>query len=226
MISGAFISTRRMFNMIFNSLIKPKATLTTLSETATLSDALTVLEKTGYRCIPVLDKSGKIFRGNIYKMHLYQHKARNEDMDLPVTTLLKNATKFISINAAFFTIFFAIRDLPYIAVLDEHNQFYGILTHNSLLRMLAAGWNVNHGSYVLTVITPDERGALVTAAKEITRFCQIVNVISLDPNDETMKRVLYTLPADITKEKMEKIVKRLQKKGFEVPQIEDLHQSY
>ncbi|WP_076459120.1 cyclic di-AMP binding protein CbpA [Limosilactobacillus caccae] len=212
--------------MIFNSLIKPKSTLTTLDESATLSEALDVLEETGYRCVPVLDKSGKIFRGNIYKMHLYRHKSRGGDMDLPVTTLLKNATKFISINAAFFTIFFAIRDLPYITVLDDNNQFYGILTHNSLLRMLAAGWNVKNGSYVLTVITPDERGALVSAAKEITRFCQITNVISLDPDEETMKRVLYTLPADVSKDRMEKIVKRLQKKGFEVPEIEDLHQSY
>lgn len=65
-----------MLIMIFNSLIKPKATLTTLPETATLDEALTVLEDTGYRCVPVLDKSGKIFRGNIYKMHLYRHKAR------------------------------------------------------------------------------------------------------------------------------------------------------
>ena len=32
--------------MIFNSLIKPKATLTTLPETATLDEALTVLEAT------------------------------------------------------------------------------------------------------------------------------------------------------------------------------------
>ena len=103
-----------MLIMIFNSLIKPKATLTTLPETATLDEALTVLEDTGYRCVPVLDKSGKIFRGNIYKMHLYRHKARQGDMHLPVTALLKNATKFISINAAFFSIFFAIRDLPYI----------------------------------------------------------------------------------------------------------------
>lgn len=98
--------------------------------------------------------------------------------------------------------------------------------HFFLSNRLAAGWNVNNGSYVLTVITPDERGALVTAAKEITRFCQIVNVISLDPKDETMKRVLYTLPADVTKEKMERIVKRLEKKGLEVSEIEDLHQSY
>ena len=41
-------------------------------------------------------------------------------MTLPVTSLLKNSTKFVSIDSAFFSVFFAIRDLPYIAVLDEN----------------------------------------------------------------------------------------------------------
>ena len=59
--------------MIFNSLIKTKDQLTTLPEDATLAEALTVLENTGFRCVPVLDKTGTIFRGNIYKMHIYRH---------------------------------------------------------------------------------------------------------------------------------------------------------
>ena len=56
--------------MIFNSLIKTKDQLTTLPEDATLAEALTVLENTGFRCVPVLDKTGTIFRGNIYKIHI------------------------------------------------------------------------------------------------------------------------------------------------------------
>lgn len=212
--------------MIFSSLIKTKDQLTTLPETATLEEALTVLENSGYRCVPVLDKSGRIFRGNIYKMHLYRHKSRGGDMHLPVTALLKNATKFVPINSAFFSVFFAMRDLPYIAVLNEENQFYGILTHHSMLRMLAAGWNVNNGSYVLTVTTPDERGSLMTASKEITRYCQIVNVLSFDPEHSSLKQVLFTLPADVDHDRMEKIVHRLQKKGFAVAEIEDLHHQY
>ena len=212
--------------MIFSSLIKTKEKLTTLPETATLEEALAVLEDTGFRCVPVLDQTGRIFRGNIYKMHLYRHKSRNGDMSLPVTALLKNATKFVSINAAFFSVFFAMRDLPYIAVLNNDNQFYGILTHNSMLRMLAAGWNVNNGSYVLTVTTPDERGSLMTASKEITRYCQIVNVLSFDPEHSALKQVLFTLPADVDHDKMVKIVRRLKKKGFEVPEIEDPKHQY
>ncbi|MGM9891526.1 cyclic di-AMP binding protein CbpA [Limosilactobacillus sp.] len=212
--------------MIFSSLIKTKDKLTTLPETATLAEALTLLEDTGFRCVPVLDQTGRIFRGNIYKMHLYRHKSRNGDMSLPVTSLLKNATKFVSIKSAFFSVFFAMRDLPYIAVLNEDNQFYGILTHNSMLRMLAEGWNVNNGSYVLTVTTPDERGSLMTASKEITRYCQIVNVLSFDPEHSAVKQVLFTLPADVDHDKMVKIVHRLKKKGFAVLEIEDLKHQY
>lgn len=210
--------------MIFDSLIQRKEELTTLPEDTTLEQALKVLEDTGYRCVPILDKTGKLFRGNIYKMHIYRHKSRNGDMSLPVTSLLKNATKFISINDAFYKVFFTIRDLPYIAVLDENNQFYGILTHNRLLKMLAESWNVNNGSYTLTVAIPDERGALVTMAKEITRFSQIANIMSLNITDTAVRLVLVTLPENISSDRVDRIVKRLKRRGFDVPEIEDLHQ--
>lgn len=208
--------------MIFDSLIQTKDYLTTLNENATLAEALATLEDTGYRCVPILDSTGTIFRGNIYKMHLYRHKSRGGAMDLPVTALLKNATKFISIDAAFYTVFFTIRDLPYIAVLDRQNHFYGILTHTRLLRMLATAWNVNSGSYVLTVDVPDERGILATLAKEVTRFCQIANVVSLNPAPDH-KQILVTLPAGVAATTVEKIKRRLAHKDLPVSAVENLH---
>lgn len=92
--------------------------------------------------MPILDSSGNIFRGNIYKMHIYRHKANGGDMTLPVTHLLKNATKFIYLDTSFFKVFFTIKELPYIAVLDSENHFYGILTHSTLLNMLSQSWSV------------------------------------------------------------------------------------
>ena len=56
-------------------------------------------------------------------MHIYRHKANGGDMNLPVTHLLKNATKYIHMNSSFFKIFFMIKDLPYITVLDEKQSF-------------------------------------------------------------------------------------------------------
>ena len=84
--------------MLIKSLVLKKEFLTTVKETVTLEEALKILEDSGFRCVPILDESGTIFRGNIYKMHIYRHKSQGGDMSLPVTYLLKNATKTIPVK--------------------------------------------------------------------------------------------------------------------------------
>lgn len=209
--------------MLIKSLVKKKDYLTTVNEKATLEEALKVLEDSGFRCVPILDDTGKIFRGNIYKMHIYRHKSQGGDMSLPVTYLLKNATKTIKVNSPFYRVFFNIRDLPYIAVLDEENHFYGILTHSRLLDMLSNAWNMKTGSYVLTVLSDNERGNLVKIAKIISKYTNIAGCLTLDiGTGELVRRTLFTLPAGISRETMETIVDRLEKRSYVVAEIEDL----
>lgn len=209
--------------MLIKSLCIPKNKLTTVSETVTLQEAIDILEKSGFRCIPILDETGTIFRGNIYKMHIYRHKANGGDMSLPVTHLLKNATKFISIDASFFKVFFSIKELPYISVLDEDNRFYGILTHSSLLNMLQQSWNVNTGSYVLTIASTGQKGDLANMAKIISRFCSISSCITLDvEQDDLVRRTMITLESGMTKETLKELTAALSKKGFRVVEVEDL----
>lgn len=213
--------------MLIKSLVIKKDYLTTVNEHATLEEALKILEDSGYRCVPILDDTGTIFRGNIYKMHIYRHKSQGKDMSLPVTYLLKNATKTIKVNSPFFKVFFTIKDLPYISVLDEENKFYGILTHSRLLDMLSDAWNITTGSYVLTVLTDNSRGNLVKMAKAISKYSEIAGVMSLDAssaevNDNFVRRILFTLPAGVTEDTMKLIVKRLEAKNYVVAEIEDL----
>ncbi|MER2174897.1 MAG: cyclic di-AMP binding protein CbpA [Carnobacterium sp.] len=209
--------------MLIKSLCIPKNKLTTVSETVTLQEAIDILEKSGFRCIPILDETGTIFRGNIYKMHIYRHKANGGDMNLPVTHLLKNATKFISIDASFFKVFFSIKELPYISVLDEDSRFYGILTHSSLLNMLQQSWNVNTGSYVLTIASTGQKGDLANMAKIISRFCSISSCITLDvEQDDLVRRTMITLESGMTKDSLKELTVALSKKGFRVVEVEDL----
>lgn len=213
--------------MLIKSLVLKKDYLTTVNEKATLAEALKVLEDSGFRCVPILDDTGTIFRGNIYKMHIYRHKSQGGDMNLPVTYLLKNATKTIKVNSPFFKVFFNIKDLPYISVLDENNKFYGILTHASLLRMLSDAWNVKNGSYVLTVLSDNARGNLVKMSKIISKYTNMASVMTLDAaagelGGDFVRRTLFTLPAGVSETTMKAVVDRLQKKGYVVSEIEDL----
>lgn len=209
--------------MLIKSLVYKKDYLTTVNEKATLAEALQILEDSGYRCVPILDDSGKLFRGNIYKMHIYRHKSQGGDMNLPVTYLLKNATKTIKVNSPFFQVFFNIKDLPYIAVLDEQDYFYGILTHSKLLEMLSDAWNIKNSSFVLTVLSDNERGNLVKMAKIISKYTNIASCLTLDVKlGELVRRNLFTLPVGVSNDTMKAIVDKLEKKGFVVAEIEDL----
>ncbi|KAF1302135.1 cyclic di-AMP binding protein CbpA [Candidatus Enterococcus willemsii] len=209
--------------MLLKSMVYKKQDLTTVKETNTLAEALAILEESGYRCVPILDESSKIFRGNIYKMHIYRHKANGGDMSLPVTHLLKNATKFIHLRDSFFHVFFTIKELPYITVLDDDNQFYGILTHSTLLNMLAQSWNIDEGKYVLTIASTGSQGELATMAKIIAKYSSITSCITLDVGqDEFIRRTLITLPKTTTPETKDKIVQQLSKQ-FRVAEVEELN---
>ena len=209
--------------MLVKSLVLKKDKLVTVKETVTLEEALKVLEDSGYRCVPILDESGQIFRGNIYKMHIYRHKSRGGDMNLPVTTLMKNATKTISVDSPFFKVFFNIKDLPYIAVLDENNLFYGILTHSRLLSMLSDSWNLDISSYVLTVSSSGDRGDLEKMSKIFAKYVSVAACMTLDAkSNEVVRRTLFTLPSGTDIDTLKEIIKRLEKKSFIVSEIDDL----
>ncbi|WP_163654849.1 cyclic di-AMP binding protein CbpA [Listeria sp. PSOL-1] len=209
--------------MLIKNLCIPKIKLTTVSKTATLKEAIDLLEKSGYRCVPVLDETGEKFLGNIYKMHIYRHAANGGSLMEPVTSLLKNKTKHINVNSSFFEVFFTIKELPFITVLNENGTFYGILTHGKLLGLLEDAWNVSTTSYVLTVATGEVPGALTKITKIIDRYTSISNLITLDnQTDDFIRRVLISLPLDTTANTKDIIVQRLNKKGFRVVEVEQV----
>lgn len=211
--------------MLIKELSLAKTRVRTVPETVTLEEALELLEEYGYRCVPILDETGTIYRGNIYRMHIYKHKSEGKDMSLPVTHLLKNATKYVHTYSSFYSIFFMIKDLPYITVLDENNHFYGILTHSALINLLEQSWKLDTGSYVLTIAAPGEKGDLAKIARTVNRFSDIMSVITLDGGDSPIKRAIMTLDPSVTEEDVERISYQLDRRGYRVVQVENLKDS-
>lgn len=208
--------------MLIKELSLAKTKVRTVPETVTLEEALTLLEDYGYRCVPILDESGKIYRGNIYRMHLYKHKSEGKDMSLPVTHLIKNATKFVHTYSSFYSIFFMIKDLPYITVLDENDHFYGILTHSALINLLEQSWKINAGSYAVTIAAAGEKGDIAAITRIVNRYSDIMSLITLD-GDTPIKRAIVTLAPNMTKANLDKMADQLDRRGYRVVQVEDLH---
>lgn len=208
------------------TLVKSRDLLTTLSENATLQDALDVFDSSNFRAIPILDESGQLFRGAIYKLHIYQHLIQGGELNAPVTSYMRNMTKFVRVESTFYEAFFTLKDLPFISVLDNDNHFIGILTHARMMRLLADSWTTDGGRYSLTLVSEGERGTLEKATHIISRYTTISSAMTLDPDkNPRTTRLLFTLPRTVSEGSLSKIIKILSRKGYHLESLEDLSQS-
>ncbi|MBM7618059.1 CBS domain-containing protein [Weissella uvarum] len=209
---------------MLEKLVKPKERLTTVTESTTLSEALTILEDYNFRAIPIVDSTGQLYRGVVYKMHLYRHLAKDGDMQLPVTAVMRNMTKFINLDDSFFDLTFAIRDLPFISVLDQQNHFIGIITHTRYMKLLEDSWEPEEGNYVITLVADGERGSLDRAAKIMSRYTTLLSIVTVNPTEQLRTgRIIATLPGNLSDKTRQRMVKALERKGFVVENTETLY---
>ncbi|MCA1029418.1 cyclic di-AMP binding protein CbpA [Bacillus timonensis] len=192
-------------------------------DTFTVKQAYDFLKETGYRSIPVLNEEGTKFVGLIYKVHLldflYEQKGSPEDR---ITALIQNKDAFIYEQDSFYKTFLTIRRLPFIAVLNEEDEFIGIMTHSNVMDVLEDSFAMKTGGYTLTIATIEHKGAI----KDLVSLIKDVNIdglLTLDSGEKYLRRIILNLPKDLTKEKVNKIVSKLEEKEFRVTHIEQIN---
>ncbi|OYQ67739.1 cyclic di-AMP binding protein CbpA [Aerococcus sp. 1KP-2016] len=188
-----------------------------VTEANTLQDALDIMQDNNFRSLPILSQSGTMYRGNVYRQHIYKRIVNGESLDVSVTHHLKNATKYIYTNSTLFQTIFAIRDLPYISVLNEDHTFYGILTHRAFERGLFQAWSLDEEGFVLTIqARQDDHGAIAVISRIIGRFTSINTVVtSVDPRTN-VSNIIISLNGDCSPASLEKIVTRIERKNYKV----------
>lgn len=199
-------------------LIIPKDRLISINEQLNCQETIQLLESKGLRCAPVLDATNTIFRGNIYRYHIYQHKFRYPDTDLstlPVTHFLKNTTKVIRPNDSVLKLIFAIRDLPHIAVLSEQNTFLGIIEHSTMIDFLMEAWFSGNARYLLEVQSEGYIGELTRLTKLINRYTDILGAMTFDETKYgNPSKALFILPASFDVVELNDLERLLSRKNY------------
>ncbi len=193
-----------------------------VTEAHTLQDALDIMKENNFRSLPILSQSGTMYRGNIYRQHIYKRIINGDSLDVSVTHHLKNATKYIYTNSTLFQTIFAIRDLPYISVLNEDHTFYGILTHRSFERGLFKAWSLDEEGFVLTIqAQQDDRGAIAVISRIIGRFTSINTIVTtVDPSTD-LSNIIISLNGDCSHNALEKIITRIERKNYQVLSVDN-----
>ncbi|MGH1286320.1 cyclic di-AMP binding protein CbpA [Bacillus toyonensis] len=177
----------------------------------TLEQAWIVLQQSGFRCIPVLDEEEQCFKGNIYEVDLLK-KMDHSSKKLPVRSVMKDTAEYIKEDASFYQIFFTIKRLPYIAIVGEDERFLGILTHAKVIGLLQEAWG---DGCTLTLGTMEHEGDLQHLTKAINKYTTIKSLVTLD-NESLVRRILVTLPNELTPEDYEKVKAEIDHIGFRI----------
>lgn len=205
---------------MINELLIDKNHLTCIPETMTCRDAVAVLEEESLRSAPVLDGSNTLYRGNIYRYHIYQYFYHHPEADLnqiPVTHFLKNTTKIIRDSDSIYSLFFAMSDLPYIAVLNDQNSFLGIIQHNTMTDFFAQAWSMHHAGFVLDVKTIGKKGELVKISRLINRHCDISANMTIEKTTyNTHSSIMFALPEGLDQLQLNALERDLVRKGYQV----------
>lgn len=203
--------------------IIPKHKVTVCKESFTVSEALEVLEDSGYRCIPVLSDDSRVFKGNIYAQLVYRALWKNSAaLEDNVMDLVMDQDVFIEETASFFRVFKNIKKYPYLAVIEDNGDFAGILTHANVMSILEDSWGIEQGNYTLTVSTHEYQGALSSIMTSIKKFTTIHSLMTLDNESTFFRRVIITLPKDISAETLQTMINHLEGDGFRVFDVEKI----
>lgn len=210
----------RSLNFMIKKLVHHKDDIVTIEETMNCQDAVEILEKHSMRNAPVVDATKSLFRGSIYRYHIYKYKFNNPDVDLTkvkVTQFLKNTTRVVNENDSLYELMFAIRDLPYIAVLNNQNSFTGIIKHDTMVTYLSKAWVTNKSGYLLAIQTRGEKGELQKLSRLINRKSDISSATTLEKTSfDTPTYLMVTLPDYLDVTTVRSLVNDLTRRKYEV----------
>lgn len=204
--------------MIIKNHYIQKSDVKYVTEDFSILEAREFLEKTGFRCVPILDKSKTYFVGNVYEIDTYKYKGSLED---PVTNIAKNNKDFVHEHDPFFRIFFTIRKLPFLAVLDEDDEFVGILTHSIVMDVAEDAFGVLAKGYSITIGTYDFQNTLKRISEIVSKYSSIQTLITLYSED-FVRQIVLTLPEQTEKETVDVIIKELTEAKYSIVHVEKL----
>lgn len=196
----------------------PKQQVVCCFESEDVKSALQKMNNSGYRAIPVVTGDYKEFKGIIYKVDVLEYICDNGE-SASVEALLQEQKAFIFERDSFFRAFYTIRRLPFLAVLNDYDEFVGILTHSNVFDVVEDSFGMKTGGYILTLATHDNKGTI----KELGTLLKTYNIgglFTLDNGDQYIRRVIVNICDELSENQLDMVISKLEKKGFRVSHVD------
>ncbi|WP_448163247.1 cyclic di-AMP binding protein CbpA [Bacillus mobilis] len=201
----------------YHFLPKQQVTFCKISDSG--EEALHIMNETGFRAIPVLAEDEKNFMGIIYKVDLLEKKCESGLEKLSTEHMLEDSSACIFEKDSFFRAFYVIRRLPFLAVLNDYNEFVGILTHSNIFDVIEDSFGMRTGGYILTIATQDCKGTIKELGTLLKAF-NIGGLFTLDNGDQYIRRVIVNIADELNEKRLKQLIEKIEKKGFRVSHVD------
>lgn len=205
--------------MLVKSVMTKKDNLDLVNSKTLLKDALKIMEDNKFLSIPVVDEDK--FRGAVSKSCIYEYYFKNninkEDLlnKITVEEILKTKIPIINKEEHIETAVAMLEKMriSFVAVVDEFDNFKGILTHKAVFREFTNAFGLNKGERIV-VRSYDVPGQLSKITKIISQEeGDLISVVIVDTKSVTdVKEVIVRVKnGDISE-----IKKKLKDAGFKL----------
>lgn len=205
--------------MLVKSIMLPAAKLTTVNSTITIGKAMKIMEGKNFLSVPVIDGNqfkGQISRNAIYEFYFkYGQDKQNLLEDYQISHILRKDIPLINgeehLEKA--VAFLERMNISFVAVVDDFNNFQGILTHHAVFEQFTNVFGLNKGDR-LAVMALDIPGQISKLSKIITeKHADIISFVVVDPKSATDVREIVVR---IVTDKLEEIKAKVKQAGFKV----------
>ncbi|WP_438313857.1 CBS domain-containing protein [Sporosarcina sp. FA9] len=194
--------------------------VTTVRNDQSVTDVYETINKSGYRCIPVIDTEG-MYKGMIYKVHIMEYLYESDgDKNATIDSLLKHTDISISKFSPFLKALIAIKALPFVCVVQD-GKLLGILTQNRVESVLKDAFGMATGGINITLSSVEAKGMIEKLTKTL-RGENIEGMFTLDNGSVIARRVVITLEDGKTEEEINVLRDKLIKHGFRILHIDHI----
>jgi hypothetical protein len=189
-----------------------------VTEDFSIQQAKNFLQDTGFRCVPILDKTEKKFLGNVYEIDTFKYDGSFEDS---VINIAEDVDATVREDESFFRVFFSIKKYPYLAVVNAEGEFTGILPHSKVMEIFEDALGVHTKGHMLTIGVYDFDHTLKKLTSIISKYSPIQSLITLH-SDQFVRQIVITVPKEVQHSTLEKIHEELTKANFRIVHMDRL----
>lgn len=207
--------------MFVKSVMIPKEKCLTVQMNTPVLEALQELEAKEIDALPIIENGkykGMFNKYLLYKAFFYSDLDKESFLQQStVSDVITREDTFVQIEDVFEQAFIKLYDFPILAVV-ENDKFLGLVTRYDTITQFKSAFGMNSKGTRITFTSVESEGRILKMSDILHKYhTSVISLVTFDETDKLVRRIVLKIDND---QKIDRILKDLERSGFRVLHIE------